>query len=138
MKKTNKKGFTLVELVIVIAVIAILAAVLIPVFSNLIGKAKDAAALQNARTTLEELAVEAADNNQDIPADVVIEVDKDHVYAVKGGAFLPVSEDDSTIKIYTESELADAEAAVNNALTEDQEWKNTTKNGCTIYFVGNK
>ena len=48
MKKTNKKGFTLVELVIVIAVIAILAAVLIPVFSNLIGKANESAALQNA------------------------------------------------------------------------------------------
>ena len=30
MKKTNKKGFTIVELVIVIAVIAILAAALIP------------------------------------------------------------------------------------------------------------
>ena len=49
MKKTNKKGFTLVELVIVIAVIAILAAVLIPVFANLIEKANVSAALQNAR-----------------------------------------------------------------------------------------
>ena len=39
MKHTNKKGFTIVELVIVIAVIAILAAVLIPTFSNLIKKA---------------------------------------------------------------------------------------------------
>ena len=34
--KRNKKGFTIVELVIVIAVIAILAAVLIPTFSSLI------------------------------------------------------------------------------------------------------
>ncbi len=39
MKRTNKKGFTIVELVIVIAVIAILAAVLIPTFSSLIKKA---------------------------------------------------------------------------------------------------
>ena len=37
MKFTNKKrGFTIVELIIVIAVIAVLAAVLIPVFSGLI------------------------------------------------------------------------------------------------------
>ena len=35
MKHTNKKGFTIVELVIVIAVIAILAAVLIPNLSRL-------------------------------------------------------------------------------------------------------
>ena len=35
----KKKGFTIVELVIVIAVIAILAAVLIPTFSSVIDKA---------------------------------------------------------------------------------------------------
>lgn len=49
MKKTNKKGFTIVELVIVIAVIAILAAVLIPTFSNVVEKANKNAALQEAR-----------------------------------------------------------------------------------------
>lgn len=37
--KNTRKGFTITELVIVIAVIAILAAVLIPTFSNLIKKA---------------------------------------------------------------------------------------------------
>ena len=36
----KKKGFTIVELVIVIVVIAVLAAVLIPLFANLIEKAK--------------------------------------------------------------------------------------------------
>lgn len=39
MKNMKKRGFTIVELVIVIAVIAILAAVLIPTFSNVIGTA---------------------------------------------------------------------------------------------------
>lgn len=39
MNKNCKKGFTIVELIIVIAVIAILAAVLIPTFSNLIKRA---------------------------------------------------------------------------------------------------
>ena len=41
MKTQNKKGFTIVELVIVIAVIAILAAVLIPTFINLTKKANE-------------------------------------------------------------------------------------------------
>ena len=53
MKHTNKKGFTIVELVIVIAVIAILAAVLIPTFSNLIKKANisnDTAVAKNLNT----------------------------------------------------------------------------------------
>ena len=49
MKKFNKKGFTIVELVVVIAVIAILAAVLIPTFSNVVDKAKESKAMQEAK-----------------------------------------------------------------------------------------
>ena len=68
MKKMNKKGFTIVELVIVIAVIAILAAVLIPTFANLISKANESAALQEAEAALREdlIAVDAqpTDDNQ--------------------------------------------------------------------------
>ena len=62
MKKMNKKGFTIVELVIVIAVIAILAAVLIPTFSGIIEKANKSAALQEARNAYTELY---ADDIQD-------------------------------------------------------------------------
>lgn len=51
MKKLNKKGFTIVELVIVIAVIAILAAVMIPTFSGMVTKANESAALQDAEAT---------------------------------------------------------------------------------------
>ena len=49
MKNTKKKGFTIVELVIVIAVIAILAAVLIPTFTNVVKKAKESSAMQAAK-----------------------------------------------------------------------------------------
>lgn len=49
MKKMNKKGFTIVELTIVIAVIAILAAVLIPTFTGVVNKAKESAALQEVK-----------------------------------------------------------------------------------------
>lgn len=59
MKKTNKKGFTIVELVIVIAVIAILAAVMIPTFGNIIEKANDSAALQEATTAYRQAHAEA-------------------------------------------------------------------------------
>ena len=49
-KKNNRKGFTIVELVIVIAVIGILATVLIPTFGNVIENANKAAALQEAKS----------------------------------------------------------------------------------------
>ena len=54
MKKNNRKGFTIVELVIVIAVIGILATVLVPTFSNITTKANNSAALQKARNIYTE------------------------------------------------------------------------------------
>ena len=62
MKKlNNKKGFTIVELVIVIAVIGILAAVLIPTFSNVIKSAKDSADHQNAKNAYTQYLTEVVD-----------------------------------------------------------------------------
>ena len=49
MKNTKKRGFTIVELVIVIAVIAILASVLIPTFANVVTNARKSKNLQDVR-----------------------------------------------------------------------------------------
>lgn len=59
MKKFNKKGFTIVELVIVIAVIAILAAVLIPTFSGVIQKANESASLQTATSAMKTVLAQS-------------------------------------------------------------------------------
>ena len=48
-KKLNKKGFTLAELLIVVAIIAVLAAIAIPVFSSQLTKAKVATDISNLR-----------------------------------------------------------------------------------------
>ena len=66
MKKNNKRGFTIVELVIVIAVIAILAAVLIPTFTGVTEKAQKSAALQNAENAWKEFQGEYADKMDNI------------------------------------------------------------------------
>ena len=59
MKRNNKKGFTIVELVIVIAVIAILAGVLIPTFAGIVSKANVSKALQEAQNAYKEAYAEA-------------------------------------------------------------------------------
>ena len=58
MKKLNKKGFTIVELVIVIAVIAILASVMIPTFSGLVEKAHESAELQAVAAAYKNALIE--------------------------------------------------------------------------------
>lgn len=59
MKNTKKRGFTIVELVIVIAVIAILASVLIPTFTNVVTAAKESKELQEARNAYTMALAEA-------------------------------------------------------------------------------
>ena len=58
MKRSNKRGFTLVELVIVIAVIAILAGVMIATFAGVVNDAKDAAAEQEAKQAEQNQKIE--------------------------------------------------------------------------------
>ena len=60
MKRNNKKGFTIVELVIVIAIIAILAAVLIPTFANLVKRSKVSADTQLVRNLNTALVTDSA------------------------------------------------------------------------------
>lgn len=62
MKRMNKKAFTIVELVIVIAVIAVLAAVLIPTFSGIVNKAKESAALQEVKQAYTEALADDLSN----------------------------------------------------------------------------
>ena len=63
MKKLSKKGFTILEIVIVIAVIAILAAVLIPTFSNFIGSSQDRVDKTNADTIYKQYMLETPKEN---------------------------------------------------------------------------
>ena len=63
-KKNNRKGFTIVELVIVIAVIAVLATVLVPTFGNVIEKANASALLQEVKNEYTNYVTKyAADEN---------------------------------------------------------------------------
>ena len=87
MKRNNKKGFTIVELVIVIAVIGILAVVMIPVFSNVVGDAQANSAIMNARNVYTQYL--AAN-----PAAQVDYVKIDNVYYAVSNNFAVTDADD--------------------------------------------
>lgn len=66
MKRTkrNNKGFSLVELIIVIAIMAILAGILAPQFIKYIGKSRVSTDIQNAQQIATALSTEFADTER--------------------------------------------------------------------------
>ena len=58
MNKMNKKGFTLIEMLVVIAIIAVLVAIIIPTVSSATDKAKAAADAANLRAIVAEGTVD--------------------------------------------------------------------------------
>ena len=56
-KFTNKKGFTLMEMLIVVAIIAVLVAIAIPTFSGQLKKANEATDAANIRAAYAEAAL---------------------------------------------------------------------------------
>jgi prepilin-type N-terminal cleavage/methylation domain-containing protein len=64
MKKNNKKGFTLAELLIVVAIIAVLVLIAIPVFTSSLNKSKAAADEANARSLYGQLTANYLSDGQ--------------------------------------------------------------------------
>ena len=62
LKKNNKKGFTLAELLIVVAIIAVLTAIAIPVFTGQLEKSREATDLANVRAAYAQVMVDALDD----------------------------------------------------------------------------
>lgn len=67
--KTDKLGFTIVELLIVVVVIAILAAVTIVAYNGITQRAKDSVAQNAAAQAAKKLAVVSIQNGETFPAD---------------------------------------------------------------------
>ncbi len=68
-KKSNKKGFTLVEIIVVLVILAILAAIAIPSVMGYVNDAKNAKYIQEARSIylvcqVEEARVQAEANDK--------------------------------------------------------------------------
>ncbi len=73
-KENANKGFTLVELIIVVAVIAILATVLAPQYIRYVERSRESNDLQVATTITRAATVAAADPQLDLPANATFTV----------------------------------------------------------------
>lgn len=63
--KKNNKGFSLVELIVVIAIMIVLVAVLAPVFTKYVEQSRRATDVQNANTIASAILVYATDNTDE-------------------------------------------------------------------------
>lgn len=101
-KKLNKKGFTLAELLVVVAILAILVAVSIPIFTGKLNKAKEATDDANVRAAkaaavTEYLSSEDAGaatlENEYYNADTGVMVDTAEKAKVKGEGYNQAKQD---------------------------------------------
>ena len=77
LKKMNKKGFTLAELLIVVAIIAVLVAISIPIFSAQLEKAKEATDMANIRSAYAEVVAAYLGDSKSHEISVTLKSDKD-------------------------------------------------------------
>ena len=103
MKKNNKKGFTLAELLIVVAIIAVLVAIAIPVFTTQLEKAREATDEANIRSIYAALS-------SDVLTDTVVASKNNY----NGAATYKVEKDGATVTgtaTYTMKQLTDGTAS---------------------------
>ena len=126
MKKTNNKGFSLVELIIVIAIMAILAGAIAPALIRYIDKSRKSNDVSSAKTI--KTAVETALGNEDIYAylvtspttgkNAVIEfVPGKSTSTAAAGAGSAVTSTSAAMKISNCNDVSDASVADVGALT---------------------
>lgn len=75
-KLKNKKGFTLIELIIVIAILGIIATIAVPKFAGMQDKAKRGADITSAKAIADQVAILMAEDKIDYTSDRTVEVVK--------------------------------------------------------------
>ena len=100
-KDAHNAGFTLLELVIVLAVIAILSAILIPTFTDVISRAKETAARQNCRSVAQQYMLYRLEEGDSSDLGGYLFISGGYAFVLENGELreAEVSEEDGIISI---------------------------------------
>lgn len=132
MKKNNNKGFSLVELIVVIAIMIVLVAVLAPVFTKYVEQSRRATDVQNANSIASAVLTDAADGT--ISGDTKAVVEEGNPSSIKsaptakgnavkqGGSFVyEYKEATNTVAVYVSTDnTADKADTTYDLTNEDQ------------------
>lgn len=138
--KTMKKAFTLVELIIVIAVIGVLAAILIPTFANVIEKANAKSALSDARNISSMFLEEFSEEEANLPDLVIFSVKNKKIYVfgydIDGGQVVadqnnPYKYDENTALVDQTTDIID-QLVSRGALTVNNNFQHSRFNRETL------
>ena len=131
-KNAHNAGFTLLELVIVLAVIAILSAILIPTFTDVISRAKETAARQNCRSVAQQYMLYRLEEGDSSDLGGYLFISGDYAFVLENGELreTEVSEEDGIISI------KDGESSF---FCEEQTLPSViATGGVKVYFVAEK
>lgn len=132
MKNLNKKGFTLVELVVVIAVIAILAGVLIGTFAGVIQRANQSKAIQEAKSKIDNAYTEYVADYHKAPESVKVTLSSGKLSGVVFGSLVTANDSYAGFTVLEDGKYV----SLSNVANQDV-YLNWTLNGYTIDAVKN-
>ena len=133
MKKSNNKGFTLAELLVVVAIIAVLVAIFIPIFTNQLEKSREATDVADARDFYAEIATALVSGELNAEHTTIQVGSAKYATATyKDGALVSVTVADWTAHQKVTNWQTGAQVIANVTIAQDNDWAGKT--GITYVF----